>query len=709
METENREALRALQIIEQTGTNVFLTGRAGTGKTTFLKRLRERAAKRMVVVAPTGIAAINAGGVTIHSFFQLDFAPHIPEGGAARGAFRMNRQKRDVIRSIDLLVIDEVSMVRADLLDAVDDVMRCCRGSARPFGGAQLLMIGDLGQLAPVVKDDEWALLERWYATPYFFGSRALREAGYVAVELTRVYRQSDPEFVALLGRVREGRTDAATLARLNRRLVPDFRPAREDGYVRLVTHNHQAEAINREELMRLAGAPRTFRATMEGTFPEAAWPTSAELVLKEGAQVMFVKNDPAGRFYNGMLGEVCAMGREGISVRPLGGAEGGGAVAVAPAEWTNVRYGLNEATGELEETVEGRFWQYPVRLAWAITIHKSQGLTFDRAIIDVSGAFAHGQAYVALSRCRRLEGIVLTAPVTAAAVACDRTAAEAVRGAVEAALAAAPDDAAVAAMARAYEAETLLGLFDFSALRHAVAALTGLAEAHYARLYGAAVTAGREARQQFEDDVDGVAERFRRRLGTLMAAGGAAEPALQERVKKGAAYFAARLEGLAALAQELCLPTDNKALRRRTEQLAGELREAVERHRALLGYVAAQGFALTPFLKKRARVSAAPVTAVPKRERKGAAQGAAATTGPVPAEVRHPELYAALVAWRRERSGREGVPAYVVLQQRALLGIAEALPRTPEALGDIPHLGPKTVAKYGEELLALVAGHISD
>ena len=308
MET-NEQTRIAWDIIETTNTNLFLTGKAGTGKTTFLRHLRRESAKRIVVLAPTGIAAINAEGVTIHSFFQLPFAPYIPEANykLSSGQFRFGKEKIRVIRSIDTLVIDEISMVRADLLDAVDNVLRRYRRSNAPFGGVQMLMIGDLGQLAPVAKDEEWTLLSRYYDTPYFFSSHALRKSAFTMIELTHVYRQSDARFLEILNRVRDNRADHAVLNALNSRYIPGFKPREDEGYIRLTTHNAQAQRINDEQLSALPGSLFHYNAQISGKYPEMLFPTDERLSLKKGAQVMFVKNDssPAKLYYNGMIGHI--------------------------------------------------------------------------------------------------------------------------------------------------------------------------------------------------------------------------------------------------------------------------------------------------------------------------------------------------------------------------------------------------------------------
>lgn len=400
---------RAWDFVERTGVSIFLTGKAGTGKTSFLKEVMKNSAKTAVVVAPTGVAAINAGGVTIHSFFQISPAPYIP-GAETRDNYAFSKHKLRVIRSIDLLVIDEISMVRADLLDAIDNALRKYRRDSRPFGGVQLLMIGDLQQLAPVVTPRDEEILRDHYSTPYFFGSRALSQIPYVTIRLEKVFRQQNLDFVELLNHVRDNRLTDSDRRMLNGRLNPAFIPDKESGYIRLTTHNSSADSYNENQLRKLPSNPVRYRAQIKGTFPELAYPTAEELVIKPGAQVMFVKNDTAAReYYNGLIGHVVRADDHSATIRVPGRQT---PIEVTPQVWENSKYKVNEQTNTIETEVQGTFTQMPLRLAWAITIHKSQGLTFDRVIIDAGASFAPGQVYVALSRCRTLEGLVLATPI---------------------------------------------------------------------------------------------------------------------------------------------------------------------------------------------------------------------------------------------------------------------------------------------------------
>lgn len=423
----------ASRFVNSTGSHVFLTGKAGTGKTTFLHGLAASTHKRHVIVAPTGIAALNAKGVTIHSQFLLPLGTFIPERNAPadlghRGGFYtqgmlaakhpLNAVRRKVLRSIDLIIIDEVSMLRADVLDAIDYRMRAVRGNFRQsFGGVQVLMIGDLYQLPPIVKDDERAAMSRYYRSAHFFEAKALQEDGYVFIELDRIFRQRDDRFIRLLNHLRNNIITADDVKELNRHYVPDAE-AQNDETITLTTHNYRAEELNRKALERIEYPSYFFDAEVEGEFPESAYPVPARIELKKGAQVMFVKNDTQnGVYFNGKLATVVDIDGEDVTVR-LAGSDV--RYMLRTEVWENKRYSTSDRTGELQEEVIGTFSQYPIRLAWAITVHKSQGLTFERAIIDVGRAFAPGQVYVALSRLTSLEGLTLRTPISPDVVSTD-------------------------------------------------------------------------------------------------------------------------------------------------------------------------------------------------------------------------------------------------------------------------------------------------
>jgi hypothetical protein len=513
MNGESNPQLRlAGDFLRDTDCHLFLTGRAGTGKTTFLHHIKKENPKRMVVTAPTGVAAINAGGVTLHSFFQLPFGPILP-GGEALGRQKFNRDKINLIKCLDLLVIDEISMVRADLLDGVDTVLRRLRRNAQPFGGVQLLLIGDLQQLAPVAKEEEWRLLRDVYETPYFFSSKALGGTELVVVELQHIYRQSDRRFIELLNQVRDNRLDAASLAELNRRYDKDFVDAGL-GYIHLCTHNARAEAINAARLAALPQRLHRFAAEIEGDFPEFAFPTAASLELKVEAQVMFVRNDPSPekRFFNGKIGKVSGIVGKTVIVRCPGDDE---EIEVEPATWDNVEYALDEASQEIREKKVGAFTQHPLKAAWAITIHKSQGLTFDRAIVDAEAAFAFGQVYVALSRCRSLEGLVLSTPLAPRAIKTDPL----VRRFIDRTRDGAPDEVTLHRARVRYQQRLLLECFTFEKLQRLLARLVDFSERHASLVH---LHGGGDLRQQLRqisDEVATVGANFRRQLQGLFPA----------------------------------------------------------------------------------------------------------------------------------------------------------------------------------------------
>lgn len=411
MERGNFELDVARFIVEKTDMSLFLTGKAGTGKTTFLREVVRYTKKKCIVLAPTGIAAVNAGAMTVHSFFQFGLGPFVQGVIEPKSDFRINKSKLELIRHLQLLIIDEVSMVRADLMDHIDVELRRIRRNSKPFGGVQLLMIGDLQQLPPIAHGGEDELLRQYYKTLYFFSSAALKSMKYSCIELKNVYRQTDRHFIDILNHARNCTLTSQDISDLNARYVPGFSPKPEDGYIRLMTHNRQVDYVNETEMEKLGSKPYTFVAAVTGTFPEESYPTANSLTLKKGAQVMFIKNDPERRFINGTLGEVKSIDKNSIAVRL---AESGTVIDVEPMEWQNIRYQFDEESKEISSKQIGRFKQYPLKAAWAITVHKSQGLTFDKAIIDVHAAFSPSQAYVALSRCRTLDGLVLSSPVSA-------------------------------------------------------------------------------------------------------------------------------------------------------------------------------------------------------------------------------------------------------------------------------------------------------
>ncbi|WP_294631344.1 helix-turn-helix domain-containing protein [uncultured Bacteroides sp.] len=711
----NPELQLAWQFIENTGTHLFLTGKAGTGKTTFLKRLREQTPKRMVVLAPTGIAAMNAGGVTIHSFFQITFAPFIPDTtlNSAQTHYRLNNEKRNIIRSLDLLVIDEISMVRADLLDAIDVVLRRYRDREKPFGGVQLLMIGDLQQLAPVVKDNEWGLLKNYYETPYFFASRALKSTVYMTIELKKVYRQSDTFFLSLLNKIRENKADDEVLNELNKRCLRGFRPPKEEGYIRLTTHNSQAQQVNDRELASLPGKAYSFHAEIEKDFPEYAYPADKVLTIKEGAQIMFLKNDSSSekRYYNGMIGEVVAVSATRVFVR---GKDGGDKFQLLKEEWGNYKYVLNEETKEITEEIAGVFRQYPIRLAWAITIHKSQGLTFERAIIDAASSFAHGQTYVALSRCKTLEGMVLESPLRREAIISDSVvdnfAKEMERNK--------PGSKQLHDMQKAYFFDSLSDVFNFYAIEQAYKRLLRLMDEDLYKLFPKQLAEYKALQPCIKERIVDVAHRFRNQYVRLIneCEDYAGDSGLQERIRSGAVYFRKELEPVRILFDKTNMPLDNKVLSKQLNERLQALDDALWIKEFLFDVLCTATFTVSDYLKLKAKImlsleedapsyaSSSKNTRERKERKERTASGRPAKTKvDVPTDILHPALYHALSEWRAEKARETSLPAYVIMQQKALIGIVNLLPDTPQALEAVPYFGAKGVEKYGLDILGIV------
>lgn len=592
----NNELKTAWEFVEMTGRSVFLTGKAGTGKTTFLREVVENSSKRVVVVAPTGIAAINAGGVTIHSFFQLPLHPFIP-GSKIESKFAFSKEKRSIIKTIDILVIDEISMVRSDLLDAVDSVLRRFRDRTKPFGGVQLLMIGDLQQLTPVVTDEEADLLRQYYPTPYFFGSRPLAKIDYVTIELKEVYRQQDEDFIRILNDVRKGFPSMETINTLNSRYIPDFQSDQDEGYIRLVTHNNMANSYNEQQLEQIDEPLHCFDAQISGTFPEYSYPTDVRLELKTGAQVMFVKNDPSAekRYYNGKIGHVAEILDDVILVQCPGEEE---AVAVEQLEWENSRYIINEHTQEMETEVQGVFRQYPLRLAWAITIHKSQGLTFDKAVIDAASSFASGQVYVALSRCRTLDGMVLASPLRQNSVMTDIRVEDYIVNQERAAL---ESVSRLDSIKKEYFSQLLGDMFDFRNLASQQkrmldvcsdfpsGTVVGLAQKH------------NDILNVLNRNIVPVGQKWRK-----IISGKSYEELLSEefmnRIKKGCEYFLNELDGAYGdfLDKMKDIKAENKELLKRYGNIWSDLDLELNTQKLILKFMSSENFSTECFLRAR-------------------------------------------------------------------------------------------------------------
>lgn len=590
---KNDELRNAWDFVEHTGISIFLTGKAGTGKTTFLRAVKENSTKRIVVVTPTGVAAVNAGGVTIHSFFQLPLSPFVPEV-QIQTRFAFGKEKRKIMRTLDLLIIDEISMVRVDVLDAIDSVLRRYREHDKPFGGVQLLMIGDLQQLTPVVRPDEEALLRKYYETPYFFSSHALRSIDYVTIELSKVFRQQDDTFITILNHIRDGQATTADLQLLNQRFLPHFQPAVESDYIRLTTHNRMADDFNRRQMLSLDEPEFTFVAEIGGQFPDNNYPADYKLTLKRGAQVMFIHNDAGGKFYNGRIGHVISIDRNHIHVLCPGDEI---PIEVPMNTWENAKYTLNEQTKQIESEVQGTFTQYPLRLAWAITIHKSQGLTFDHAIIEAQQAFASGQVYVALSRCRTLEGLVLASPIAQSAVINDQRVSDYISTQTELAN---KSIANLSQLKEAYYRFLLLELFSFMDIVSDETVLFRVVSEFYYK-YQKVHALHKMTLVDLDKRIVAVAQKWQ-----LVINGMGNEElhsdAFQERIKRSALYFHSQLTELfeRLIATTKPLESNNKTGVRRFQNAIADLEQSYRVKKLTLEDIMHDGFSTNIYLKAK-------------------------------------------------------------------------------------------------------------
>jgi len=684
---QNHELELAFDFVQSTHRNLFLTGKAGTGKTTFLHRVKKEIPKRMVVVAPTGVAAINAKGITIHSFFQMPFGPLPPD--ATLQNRRFSKKKIHIIQSMDLLVIDEISMVRADLLDGIDQVLRRYRDRTRPFGGVQLLMIGDLHQLAPIIKPDDWEILKPYYDTGYFFSSQAFQQASVLGLELTHVYRQSNQAFITILNEIRENRLSDASRQSLNKRYMPDQLPGEKDGYITLTTHNASADRINDQKLTAMKSTVFTFEAEVSGTFPEYAYPADELLTLKTGAQVMFVKNDSSSKkeFYNGKIGTITKMDDEVIEVQCEGESS---PIVVNRERWENITYTLNEETKEIEEEVLGSFSQYPLRLAWAITIHKSQGLTFEKAVIDAGSSFAHGQTYVALSRCKTLEGIVLSSKITPSGIICDQSVNHYTKEIEENP----PTQWDLDESKRACQFALLGELFDYLPMgEHISHCLTNLTH-HQKAIEGNLTDALITIQTTTLPELIRIAGAFARQLDSLMVEGQdlEANTVIQERITKACTYFLDQTQtAITSRLDEATFATDNQSVKTLIDESLVKIREElIVKRYCLRG--CKEGFTVKDFLNIRAK-------AFFKKQ----ATRSTAKTKVKDLSSEHPELLKRLQSWRDKQAKEESITPSRVSTLKALVGISNELPDTLEKLRTIHGMGDKRMKKYGAKLLEIV------
>ena len=702
----------ALTLINTTKANVFLTGKAGTGKTTFLNRLKKECLKGpFAVVAPTGIAAINAQGVTMHSMFQLPLHPFLPGVHGSIGA-NLNYEKIEILQKLELLIIDEVSMLRADMLDAIDYRLRKSRNSNDPFGGVQLLMIGDLLQLPPVAKAEEAEDLKQYYDSLFFFESQALKKSGFVSIELTKIFRQDDKEFKDILNAVRDGYVPNHMLDKLNERYIPNFKPSKDEDYIRLVTHNRQVEEINMEGMEQIAGPSCEYHALIEDDFPASYYPVAQTIVLKIGAHVMFCKNKP-GEYVNGSLGVVTSLSEYSVKVRLVGHSD---EIEVKPSVWENVEYKLvkpkkegsetevdENAAPRLEAEVVGRFTQLPLRLAWAITIHKSQGLTFDRAIIDAHLAFAPGQTYVALSRCRSLEGIVLSEKVTWKSIKSDKT----VRDFYKTQLKKLPTQKELVEMQRGTYIEYVSNFLALSRLKRLFGLLVDyldIIKLSYKACYNKVCFANNT---YLYGDTNGeinyrIVELKDKIQNTPDYSN---DKQIQEMIVETCKMNLDNLSNIAYRISPLSLEDEipdqwyHKIGKENSEFLLERTKNAVDFYRKLLNYVIQNGFSLEKFLRVYHNLD---YPKTPLDEMKVSITAPKAKPK-IPEGIQYQNLYDALMKWRREKAKEAGVQTWQILYNCCLEEVTTRWPLSMDDLATVDCISEDKLMKYGEELLTIV------
>ncbi len=684
--SKNPELELALQFIDKTDRNLFITGKAGTGKTTFLHKIKKDSLKRMVIVAPTGVAAINAKGVTIHSFFQMPFGPILPNQIANTNQQRkFSRTKIDIIKSLDLIVIDEISMVRADLLDGIDQVMRRYKNRNKVFGGAQVLMIGDLQQLAPVVRPNEWSLLQQHYNTVYFFSSKAYQEANVVSIELKHIYRQKNEDFITVLNEIRTDTLSEKSEKILNKRYNPNFIPTKDDEYITLTTHNKRANLINDSELNKLATKSYFFSAEVAGKFNENSYPNDEKLQLKIGAQVMFIKNDssPEKRYYNGKIGVVTDITKENVTVQCANEID---EIVTEREKWENISYSINEETKEIKEDISGSFSQIPLRLAWAITIHKSQGLTFEKAIIDAEASFAHGQTYVALSRCTSLEGLILKTPITSSAIINDTTVSVFNESVEENH----PDETVLNESEKQFQLNLIRELFDFQPFLYPTTRLIDIFYKNQTSIKGDVI----DHLQTIKDDgvvaLMKVANGFKNQLQLLSENSVLPENSsqIQERFTKAVNYFLNQTKtNILKPLNAISFSSDNKAVKKDFSKQFDSLQEKLLEKLFALNKMTS-GFKVQDYLQVRANA---------------VLQKKAPTKTKKLTSKRDPILALKLRELRDSISNSLSIPHFQIFTQETLYAMCDALPRTEKELLKVAGMGKTRVAKYGEEILETI------
>lgn len=683
---------QAFDYVQNTHQNIFLTGKAGTGKTTFLHKIKKESLKQMAIVAPTGIAAINAKGVTIHSLFQIPFGPYVP--GIKQ---EINRQRKftkkkiHLIKNLDLLIIDEISMVRADLIDAIDDVLRRYKNRNKPFGGIQLLMIGDLYQLSPVTTDADWKLLKDFYASPYFFDSNAWKSTNPITIQLTYIYRQSDSTFIDLLNRVRDNHLDPTTLQQLNSRYIPDFKAPKSAGYITLTALNRTAQALNQQALSALSSPCHEFRAKVKGIFPEKSFPTEEVLEFKIGAQVLFIKNDVEKRFYNGKIGQISAITKDIIYVKcPNETKE----ICVTPLEWKHMQYSVDQASGIIREEEKGLFIQYPLKLAWAITIHKSQGLTFEKAIIDAQNAFTHGQVYVALSRCKNFDGIVLRTPISYGSVRTDTL----VKNYSAAAEQNQPDETHLQTAKHKYQVALIGELFSCRTIRIALNEVIDLYLNYSTKLTEEALKKVLAWESKVNDLLFAMTTKFQPILANYFKVETLPEAnqLLQRRLQKAGLYFTQKIkQELLADLRTIPVFTDNQDLKEVVITALKNLeRTLFIKYRCFLE-VRKNAFSVQQYLQTKTIAKSEFEQAYQKNKEQ--------TSLVIPSTVKYPTLYKNLFYWRNAKANELKRSLVDVISTKSMTEMAIHAPTTQKKMLAIKGFGRVKFKTFGKELFALI------
>lgn len=682
----------AFRFVTETNENIFLTGKAGTGKTTFLKYLKEHCTKNVLVAAPTGVAAINAGGVTLHSLFQLPFTPFIPNEINRRellGKIKFNKQRIQLLRKVELLIIDEISMVRCDVMDAIDTILKTVRRNySTPFGGVQLLCIGDLYQLPPVVQNHEWILLGDYYSTPFFFDSLAIKEQMPLLIELNKVYRQKDETFVDLLNKVRNNEMTQNDFSALHDRFNPSFSPSDEEKYITLTSHNNQADQINQLKLQKILSNDFRYKAEIENDFPPHMYPAEAELVLKKGAQVMFLKNDVIQKkYFNGKIGVISFLNDEKIVV-DCDGTE----ITVVKEIWENTRYTLNKEDGKLEQETLGTFSQYPLRLAWAITIHKSQGLTFDKVMIDAGSAFSSGQVYVALSRCTGLDGIVLLSKILPSAIPNNDNV---IKGQQRLQHKGSLSERFVGART-IFTQQLLESIFSFSELQIILNNLSTQIIAQKEKLNADSTAWIDNLYVAFETQRK-VGEKFLQQINSLIREEGIIEKnaVLQKRIQDATNHFLPFFNSLQQQIKSHPLVTEHKE----TAHIINEqLNESLLTNHLVLYYLefCKQPFSVTAFLKHKLDyvLPRFQITCYASADKN------------VSVESDHPELFATLKRWRDIIVQDSGQPIYMIANAATLKEICTYLPQTKKDLMLLSGFGKAKTEAYGDEIIDIVESY---